>query len=126
MRQRNKYIQLRLTEKEQAAIKEKSVDYYSMSNYVRTALNEFSGVGAKERIDLIVRLGQFYEKWSSELGHMGGNLNQSVKRANELSQAGLLSSTYMERLLVEISQVKAELMEIKRELLAVSKRGRKL
>lgn len=125
MRQRDKYFQLRLTAGELSAIKEKSATYKSVSHYIRSAVAEYSNVNAKERLDLIIRLGEFYDKWSAELGHLGGNLNQAMKRANELAIAGLLSEAYMERLSVNIGEVRAILNDIKRKLYAVTRKGAK-
>lgn len=43
-----------------------------------------------------------------------------MKRTNELDVSGLISTAYMERLFVEIKQVRIELVRIKQELLTVS------
>lgn len=125
MRKRNKYFQLRLTDGELNAIKKKSVDYNSVSHYIRSAVEEYSNVNAKERLNLLIRLGEFYDKWSAELGHLGGNLNQYMKRANELAIAGLLTENYMERLTGTVESTKATLNEIKRELYDVTRKGAK-
>ena len=39
-------------------------------------------------------------RFKDELGWAGGNLNQAMKRANELSVAGLLSETYYKDVLI--------------------------
>ena len=123
MRQRNKYFQLRLTESELSAIREKSADYKSVSHYIRSAVAEYSNVDAKERLNSLIQLGEFYNKWSAELGHLGGNLNQYMKRANELAVAGLLSEACMERLSAVVNDTKGTLNEMKRELYDVTQRG---
>lgn len=123
MRQRNKYFQLRLTESELSAIRAKSAAYKSVSHYIRSAVAEYSNVGAKERLNRLIQLGEFYNKWSAELGHLGGNLNQYMKRANELAMAGLLSEACMARLSAVVNDTKATLNEIKRELYDVTQRG---
>ena len=89
-RQRTKVFQLRLTPEEAALFKEKSEPYGSISHYIRCAVVEYSNVHVKQRLELIKELGAFYRKFQNELSWAGGNLNQSVKRANELSVAGLL------------------------------------
>lgn len=123
MRQRNKFFQLRLTESELSAIRAKSAAYKSVSHYIRSAVAEYSNVGAKERLNRLIQLGEFYNKWSAELGHLGGNLNQHMKRANELAVAGLLSEACMERLSAVVNDTKAMLNEIKRELYDVTRKG---
>ena len=39
-------------------------------------------------------------RFKDELGWAGGNLNQAMKRANELSIAGLLGETYYKEVLI--------------------------
>ena len=92
MKQRTKVFQLRLTPEEAALLKEKSKDYDSVSHYIRCAVAEYSNVNAKQRLELIQEVGTFYRKFQYELSHISGNLNQSVKRVNELSVARLLST----------------------------------
>ena len=89
-RQRTKVFQLRLTPDEAALLKEKSEPYGSVSHYIRCAVAEYSNIHVRQRLELIQELGMFYRKFRNELSWAGGNLNQSVKRANELSVAGLL------------------------------------
>lgn len=120
------YVKVKMTPEEYRQWKDKAAPFGSMTTYIRSAVAEFSQVNGREKTDRIIRLGDFYEKWTAELGHLGGNFNQCVKRANELAAAGLLSAAYMERLLVEIKQVRIELVGIKQELLTVSNKAGKL
>lgn len=127
MNQRTKHFQLRLTPDEANRLKEKAASYPSVSCYIRTALKEYSDVNAKQRLELINDLGAFYRKFQNELSWAGGNLNQSVKRANELSVAGLLPPSYVrEVLLPTILETQRTLNGIKRELDAVTQKAVKL
>lgn len=127
MNQRTKYFQLRLTPEEYALLKEKSAPYTSVSHYIRSAIAEYSDINAKQKLQLLNDLGEFYRKFQNELSWAGGNLNQSVKRANELSVAGLLSGTYISEVLMPaISDVQKTLDTMKRELLIVTKKATKL
>ena len=109
MNQRTKHFQLRLTPDEANRLKEKAASYPSVSCYIRTALKEYSDVNAKQRLEL---------SWA------GGNLNQSVKRANELSVTGLFSQAYLQEVLLPvIMDTRKTLNEIKRELYAVTKKA---
>ncbi len=127
MNQRTKYFQLRLTPEEYASLKEKSASYTSVSHYIRSAIAEYSDINAKRKLQLLNELGEFYRKFQNELSWAGGNLNQSVKRANELSVAGLLSGTYISEVLMPaISEVQKTLDTMKRELLIVTKKATKL
>ena len=127
MTQRTKYFQLRLTEEEYADLKEKSVSHASVSQYIRAALTEYSNIDVKQKLQLLSDLGCYYRKFQSDLSHVGSNLNQSVKRANELSVAGLLSSAYVtEVLMPEIARTLETLDALKRELLIVTKSATKV
>lgn len=126
-RQRTKVFQLRLTPEEAALFKEKSEPYGSISHYIRCAVVEYSNVHVKQRLELIKELGAFYRKFQNELSWAGGNLNQSVKRANELSVAGLFSQAYLQEVLLPvIMDTRKTLNEIKRELYAVTKKATRL
>lgn len=127
MNQRTKYFQLRLTPEEYASLKEKSASYTSVSHYIRSAIAEYSDINARQKLQLLNDLGEFYRKFQNELSWVGGNLNQSVKRANELSVAGLLSGSYISEVLMPaISDVRNTLDAMKRELLIVTKKATKL
>lgn len=127
MNQRTKYFQLRLTPEEYASLKEKSASYTSVSHYIRSAIAEYSDINARQKLQLLNDLGEFYRKFQNELFWVGGNLNQSVKRANELSVAGLLSGSYISEVLMPaISDVRNTLDAMKRELLIVTKKATKL
>ena len=102
--QRNKYIKVRMTQEEVRAFKEKSADYKTVSHYVRKALEEYSNVSVRRQLELMQELGSFYRRYQSELSHIGGNLNQTVKRANELAVAGLLPPSYIREVLMPIIQ----------------------
>ena len=86
--QRNKYIKVRMSPVEVRAFKEKAAEYKTVSHYVRKALEEYSNVSVRRQLELMQELGSFYRRYQSELSHIGGNLNQTVKRANELAVAG--------------------------------------
>lgn len=123
---KTKYVKVKMTPEEYRQWKTKAEPFGSMTSYIRSAESEFSQVNGREKTDLLIRMGGFYEKWTAELGHLGGNFNQSVKRANELAVSGLLSAAYMERLLDEIRQVRIELVTIRRELLNATNKSGKL
>lgn len=115
--QRNKYIKVRMTPEEVRAFKEKSADYKTVSHYVRKALEEYSNVSGRRQLELMQELGLFYRRYQSELSHIGGNLNQAMKRANELAVAGLLPPSYIREILLPVIQDTQETVNgIKRQL----------
>ena len=100
--QRNKYIKVRMTPEEVRTFKEKSAEYKTVSHYVRKALEEYSNVSVRRQLELMQEIGSFYRRYQSELSHIGGNLNQAVKRANELAVAGLLPPSYIREVLLPV------------------------
>ena len=115
--QRNKYIKVRMTPEEVRAFKEKSADYKTVSHYVRKALEEYSNVSVKQQLELMQELSSFYRRYQGELSHIGGNLNQTVKRANELAVAGLLPQSYIREVLLPVIRDTQETVNgIKRQL----------
>lgn len=128
MNTRTKLFQMRLTKEEAEQLKEKaSKGYGSVSHYVRCAVDEYSNVNAKQRLELIRELGQFYRKYWDELSWAGGNLNQTVKRANELAIAGKLMPYYIEHVLMpKIQETQDTITEIKRGLDTVTSKVKKL
>ena len=102
MKQRTERFEMRLTPEEAAGIREKSKRYHSFSNFIRMAVNEFSDTDAKTRLELCNDTARLCRKFQGELSWMGSNLNQAVKRANELAVAGLLSESYFKDILAPL------------------------
>lgn len=124
---RTKNFQMRITLDEYEWLKEKSASYTSVTHFVRSALAEYSNINAKQRLELINELGSYYRKVQNELSWAGGNLNQSVKRANELSVAGLLAPNYIQEVLFPtIQDIQHTINGIKKELDKVTKLTTKL
>lgn len=128
MIQKTKYIKVRMTPEEQSTLKEKLKEKkMTIATYVRSAMAEYSNTDARQRLELINNLGTFYRKFREELSWAGSNLNQSVKRANELAVAGLLPPSYIREVLMPvILETQKTLNEIKRDLETVTRRAIKL
>ena len=128
MTQKTKYIKVRMTPEEQSTLKEKlKGKKMTIATYVRSAMAEYSNTDARQRLELINNLGTFYRKFREELSWAGSNLNQSVKRANELAVAGLLPPSYIREVLMPvILETQKTLNEIKRDLETVTRRAIKL
>lgn len=128
MTQKTKYIKVRMTPEEQSTLKEKLKEKkMTIATYVRSAMAEYSNTDARQRLELINNPGTFYRKFREELSWAGSNLNQSVKRANELAVAGLLPPSYIREVLMPvILETQKTLNEIKRDLETVTRRAIKL
>ena len=124
MQRRTKRIEIRLTEDEYAHIKEKCGAFQGVGAYIRSAIEEFSNVNVRQRLDLMKDLGDYYLKYRDEISHISGNLNQSVKRANELAIAGLLTQSYLSQVLLPtISSAQRTLSTFHDELFKVTKKA---
>ena len=87
-------------------------------------MEEYSNIDVRQKLDLIMELGNFYRSFQNELSWAGGNLNQSVKRANELALAGMLSKAYVQEILLPVIRDTQEtLAKIKDELERVSRKA---
>ncbi len=123
--QRTKVFQLRLTTDELLSLKEKAVPYQSVSNYIRQAVQEFTHVDVRQQIEMMQDLRAFYRKFQNELSWAGSNLNQSVKRANELAVAGLLAPSYVyEVLFPTIQDMQETLNKMKSDLEILNRKSR--
>ncbi len=100
MQLRNRRTEVRLTEDEYARIKIQSANFGSIGHYIRSANKEFSDINAKQKFDMMNELAVFYRTYRDDISHISGNLNQSVKRANELAVAGLLPPAYFSQVLM--------------------------
>ncbi len=108
---------VRLTQKELENIKKYSAEYKSVAGYIRSAVAEFSNVDAKRKLEAMNELSIILKKYQNELSSIGGNLNQAMKRGNELSIAGLLSQQYFDSTLKPyISEAYETCHNTKREL----------
>ena len=124
---RTKNFQMRITSDEYEWLKEKSASYTSVTHFVRSTLAEYSNINAKQKLELINELGSYYRKVQHDLSWAGGNLNQSVKRANELAVARLLTPSYIQEVLFPtVQDIQHTINEIKRELYQVTKLATKL
>ena len=107
MEKRTNRIEILFTDTELERLKVRSKEFRSISSYIRAALVEFSDKDAKSRMQAVEEMASLCRKFKDELGWAGGNLNQAMKRANELAVAGLLNEAYYkEVLLPSIQEIK--------------------
>lgn len=92
---RDRRVWIRFSEEEYAKIKERSCAFRTISQYIRASIKEFSDIDAKRSIDNMNALSAYYKKYDSMLFHSAANLNQYIKRANELSRVGMLNESFI-------------------------------
>lgn len=127
MNKKTKSLQLRLTPKEVAWLKEKAAAHDSVSQYILCAVKEFSNLDAKQRLDIINIIGKNYRKGMDNLSWAGGNINQTVKRTKELVDAGKIYPFYLYHVLLPEANKTLDLInEIKKKLEAATDKAIRL
>ena len=83
---------------------------------VRDAVRQFNDIATLGKIDALNEMVNLYKKYQQDLGWLGGNFNQAMKRANELAIGGMLDKQYYERVIFPQCDKILDLLEdIKRE-----------
>lgn len=127
MKRNTRQIHLRVTEDEAKEIIDKARSYPSINEFVKRAIASYNNFDANRRIELLRALGEYYIRFRDELSWTGSNLNQVVKRANELAKANLLPPAYVtEVIMPAVNAIQETINKMKEELLSVSRKVRKL
>ena len=111
-----KRIEIYLNEKDAALFEKKVVHYKNWGPFIRDAVKQFNDKGTVRKLDALNEMVSLYKKHQDELSWLGGNLNQAVKRANELAKIGKLDQFYYSNLLYpRIKEIHELICEIKDE-----------
>ena len=94
-----KRIEIYLSPKDAALFEKKAILYKNWGPFIRDAVKQFNDIATLRRIDALNEMTALYKKYQQELSRIGGNLNQTVKRANELAIIGKLDQFYYDNLL---------------------------
>lgn len=112
---RIKEYKIRLTEEELAQFKKKAEAYSSVSSMIRTAVEHLDDKAKKSKIETLDEFSTLFHQYDVRFSHVTGNLNQIVKRANQLSLSGSLDVRFLEEsLFPEIVNANKFILEIKR------------
>lgn len=111
-----KFLQkVRLTEEEKSLFETKAKAYQSMSSMIRAAVEQLDDHASKCKIEWLEEFSSQLHHNDVLLSHISGNLNQVVKRANELALASSLPFSYFEIYLYpEIVKVHKCILELQR------------
>ena len=116
MEQKTKRLWIRLSPDEESLFRRKAARYKTVSAMVRDAVRQFDDTATRGKIDAINRMTDLYLKHQQELSWLGGNFNQTVKRANELAISQQLTPQFFEQVLYpQVEQIQTLLHDIKRE-----------
>ncbi len=111
-----KRIEIYLNEKDAALFEKKAVHYKNWGPFIRDAVKQFNDKGTVRKLDALNEMVSLYKKHQDELSWIGGNLNQAVKRANELAKIGKLDQFYYSNLLYpRIKEIQELICELKDE-----------
>ena len=118
-----KRIEIYLSPKDAALFEKKAVHYKNWGPFIRDAVKQFNDIGILRIIDALNEMTALYKKYQQELSWIGGNLNQTAKRANELAIIGKLDQFYYDNLLYpRIMEIQKLICDIKDEQSLIVKR----
>jgi len=127
MRHKTKRLWIRMSPEEERLLKEKAVNYKTISSMVWDAIKIFDDKATIGKFDALNEMIALYRKYQQDLSWMGGNFNQIVKQANELAIGEELSMPYFKQVLFpKIEELQNLLCDIKREQHQIAKKLTKL
>ena len=122
-----KRIEIYLKPKDAALFERKAKRYRYMSCMIRDAVKQFNDLATKGKLEALCEMVNLYKKHQQELSWLGGNLNQAMKRANEMAQSKELSQSYYDEVLFPlVREIQEFLHDIKEEQHQIAKKIIKL
>ena len=116
MEQRTKRLWIRLSPDEEALFRRKAARYKTISQMVRDAVSQFDDTATHGKLDALRQMTALYRKYQQDLSWLGGNFNQTMKRANELAIGQELTPQFFEQVLYpQVTEILKLLNSIKRE-----------
>ena len=123
MEKKTKRLWIRLSPEEEALFKRKAAHYSTVSAMVRDAVKQFDDTATVGQIDALNKMTDLYLKFQQDLSWLGGNFNQTMKRANELAIAQELTPQFFEQVLYpQVTEIKELISSVKREQHDIAKR----
>ena len=122
-----KRLELYLKPDEEALFRRKAARYKSVSAMIRDAVKQFDDTATQGRIEALNKMAALYRQYQQELSWLGGNFNQTVKRANELAIGQELTPQFFEQVLYpQVADIQKLISDIKREQHDIVKQVTKL
>ena len=123
MEKKTKRLWIRLSPEEEALFKRKAAHYSTVSAMVRDAVKQFDDTATVGQIDALNKMTDLYLKFQQDLSWLGGNFNQTMKRANELAIAQELTPQCFEQVLYpQVTEIQKLINSVKREQHDIAKR----
>ena len=123
IKNKTRRLYIRLTEDQFNEIRRRSEPFQTMSAFINAAITEFSDTSAREKLESRKRLADLFSRFDEKLAHLGGNLNQAMRRINEnvkvdTSFHSLLMNDYMLRM----GECHSLLIMLRKELYDITKK----
>ena len=127
MEKKTKRLWIRLSPEDDALFKRKAAHYKTVSAMVRDAVKQFDDTATHGKIEALRDMPTLYHKYQQDLSWLGGNFNQTMKRANELAIGQELTPQFFEQTLYpQVTEILKLINSIKREQHDIAKRLTKL
>ncbi len=116
MDKRTIVCKVRLTPEEYNLFRSKAEGYGNVSAMIRDAVRQFNDIGTIHRIEALNEMTELFRKYQQNLSWLGGNFNQSMKRANELAIGHELRQDYYDQVILpQVRQILTFLEDVKSE-----------
>ena len=123
MEKKTKRLWIRLSPEEEVLFKHKAARYSTISAMVRDAVKQFDDTATVGQIDALNKMTALYVKFQQDLSWLGGNFNQTMKRANELAIGQELTPQFFEQVLYpQVTEIQKLINSVKREQHDIAKR----
>lgn len=120
---KTKMFVMRFTPDEYEELKKLAINYSGkISHLIRIAIRQFNDRRARKKFEIVDEYIKYWQENENELRRIGANLNQTMKRMNELNAAGLLDANDMKGMMNNVEDVRTKLYEYIRELDRVSRK----
>lgn len=116
-RNKTRQINLRLSNEDLIQIKKRSSQFDTMTHFINEAIKEFSDTTVTEKLETRKKLAELYKALDEKLAHVGGNLNQAMRRINESAKANLpYGSIMLKELMPKVQDCYQLCLQLRHEL----------
>lgn len=123
-KKKTKRINIRVTEDEFTEIRKRAKKFQSLTQFIMTSIQSFEDNTIQERMEERKKLTMYYSKADEILGHIGGNLNQAMRRVNEAAKISLpTQSLILNGLIPVISQCNDICMKLRKDLYEITSKS---
>ena len=126
MENKIKQIHFRVSTSRFEEIAKRAKSFQGITHFINSAIDEFSDDNYKIKRETRRQLIEFYKIANMHLGHIGGNLNQTVHHLNELAKIRTDNSSYLiNEIYPHIQTVHRLCLEIQQQLRIISSQSLK-